>query len=306
MPKTGTTSMQNTFASSENRSKLEKKNFYYIKQNKPSLNKFFKSFMSNDNTKRKKCEEFILKELESVCTENTNPNIIMSSELLYHHYSSNHQVEGLIKFFSKQFDKIYCIVYLRSPVEWSTSFAQQLLKYGRRDWHQLSVQDINPAYRKRLTSYLEFVGLENMIFREFNTDILINNCPIDDFCKIVINQELPILKKLRKNESLSLEAAYFGNNIFRHNKSSEKNSMSTLIMNKLYSIEGRSFCLPARLEEEIKRHTIEDIEWLKKITKIEGLFENKQIKGKKPRDEKVDKLNQYLIDGIGSSSPESR
>lgn len=110
------------------------------------------------------------------------------------------------------------VAYLRSPLGWTTSMYQELLKSGH---HQFADQlllgsDVAPPatatmgcdYLPHIEKFESVFGKENLLVRSFRRQDLVDGCVVSDFCK-TMGIDFPKSRVQRTNESLSLETSRF-------------------------------------------------------------------------------------------------
>jgi hypothetical protein len=169
------------------------------------------------------------------------------------------------------FDRIRIVAYVRDPVTWANSRAQQYIKkqvVGLAELTDPRAVDrgdsaIVPAYR-HLERYVQVFGLENMIVRRFDRRDFPDGDLLQDFCAVIGRPRVAEgLLSRRSNPSLSAEAvllmdAY--NQVLRdRNESGRK---PTLMRRHLEMLPGSPFSLPRATLEAVLHATAADRAWL--------------------------------------------
>ena len=207
MPKTGSTSIQNTL-----HRKLVDKKFDYMKigTSSPNHSGTIISFCENklpqsqsrgltrdkiieiDKKNRKNFIEYII--------NNNSPVSIISGEEI--HQVSINGLEYLKNFLKKYFKQVVVVGYIRSPKSFMDSSLQQRVKGGLDTF---DVEILYPYYRRRFEKFDEAFGRENVKFWKFDPKSFPKGNIVLDFCQ-KLGIEMQAEQTVRVNESLSKEA----------------------------------------------------------------------------------------------------
>ena len=199
-------------------------------------------------------------------------------------------VEKLAAFLRPTIDQIKIVAYVREPISWATSRAQQNVKKQTTTLAELydptavaaSQSLFVPNYR-HLERYLSVFGLENVIVRALDRSTLVGGDLLRDFCTVIGRPEAADgLVSRRSNPALSAEAvllmdAY--NQLMVERGAAEKKKPTTM-KRYLEDLPGTPFALPRALLEEVAKATASDLAWLEEtfgiVLKLSPLPENDQ------------------------------
>ena len=216
MPKTGSTSIQWTFA---NRDQGHVRYFRWLRPAHNDLiillfdergERFLKYRLKNYGPKEKgysREELLLLREewLESFEQDLTQPGAdtcLLSAEAI-----SNGRLWSVLTplkaFLEKYSDDIQVIAYVRPPVSFMASAFQQRIKFG--DKKEFNPKEYWPRYRQRFERLDQVFGRENVTLRKFDRKTLKNGSVVDDLAEFA-GIPVPYNSSQSKNESLSLEA----------------------------------------------------------------------------------------------------
>jgi len=152
---------------------------------------------------RQKCLDYLSNSL----VETDHETVIFSSESLS--FLSTTECQTLYDLLTPFFSKIVVVCYVRHPLSYANSHAQQAIKGGMRTLRELNEAAIifhHSIYEK---SYYKVFGKDSIIAREFENNALLNGDIIDDFCSVVgiPSSVSTCISRVRVNESLSMEGA---------------------------------------------------------------------------------------------------
>ncbi|MEB3100931.1 hypothetical protein [Ferviditalea candida] len=214
MHKTGTTSLQKVFSSSQHL--LNQSNIYYADLDKFNIpNSFYVSFIDNptDHISFKnmeiydfnhaKAEQERLKILWAKEFDNINSGyyIISDEELSYLPLENVSKMRNYLK---KYFDDITVIMYAREPKSFIPSIINEHIKYGDSEIYLNRIT----YYIDRVEKYIEVFGRNNIIIRPFNESAFKNGNLFDDFFESLnINFNTNVLDTtIETNQSLGQTA----------------------------------------------------------------------------------------------------
>ena len=160
---------------------------------------------ANDNGENKdllklKLENAKLK-FENAILSPSHENLIVSAEAL-----CILAEDGVKKFFNFIHDlnrdiDIKVICYLREPKSFAASELQQRVKRHHSPKIFEVPDKINLHFVHGLKKFVPYVDSDSLIVREFNRDKLVNNCVVEDICKIM---NIKITNIHQTNESLNI------------------------------------------------------------------------------------------------------
>ncbi|WP_281662144.1 hypothetical protein [Halomonas sp. Alg239-R46] len=207
MPKTGTSSIQETFFAEKALNELA-----YADLGVANHGGLITSFFSDNpyawrghrvaGRKPKEVTQFnqqVSVKLQAVCSAQ-GQQIISGEDIWYMPESS---LIKLRDFFTPHFDRIDVIGYVRPPASFITSTFQQLLK--NHNLAHLEPGGYYPHYRNKFEKFDRVFGRDNVTLRVFAPEQLEGGDAVVDFCQL-LGEPIPSEKIQRVNESLSLEA----------------------------------------------------------------------------------------------------
>ena len=218
MPKTGSTSIQWTFA---NRDLGHVRYFRWLRPAHNDLiillfdergERFTRYRLKNYGPKEKgysREELLLLREewLESFEQDLTQPGAhtcLLSTEMI-----SNGRLWSVLTplkaFLEKYSDDIQVIAYVRPPVSFMASVFQQRVKGGKAGSGKFNPKGYWPRYRQCFEPLDQVFGRENVTLRKFDRKTLKNGSVVDDLAGFV-GIPVPHNSSQLENESLSLEA----------------------------------------------------------------------------------------------------
>lgn len=110
------------------------------------------------------------------------------------------QIKALKQLLDEYADRTVVLAYIREPVSFTASLIQQIVALGL-DSSNLAL----PKYREKFEKFLVLFGQENVVFRSFSTEALVDGSVVSDFCAQVGIPRDAIVEQ-RTNDRLSLEA----------------------------------------------------------------------------------------------------
>lgn len=169
-------------------------------------------------------------------------------------------------------DDVRVLVYLREPVSWAASQAQQHIKHGRVTLADLRREpgqshrrghSIVPAYRDMLEAWFALYGRERVEVRIFDRARFPAGDVVRDICQAIgapsLASELP---SLQVNESLSAEAVRLAEAYTELERAGAIEGGGRELLERLREVPGRRFKLPGDIAEAVLRATAEDRAWL--------------------------------------------
>jgi len=126
------------------------------------------------------------------------------------------ELESLINFIRQYQKNIYVVGYIRDPISFARSSFQQELKFGLAK----VPKKISQKFIKKCNNFINILGKENVLIKEFHKDKLKNNSVVDDFANI-FSLKVDQNKTYNNNSSLSADAIKI---LFKINKFLEINN----------------------------------------------------------------------------------
>jgi hypothetical protein len=168
--------------------------------------------------------------------------------------------------FSGSWKILYCV---RSPIDWSRSAAQELMKGGRTIGGM--VEDLPlPFYRGQIGTAIEVFGRESVHVYSYEEACDYPGGLLGHFLSLIGARNVPIPeseKQPEENQSMSQEAAMIldGLNSLRPLFDEEggigEGRTGQEIFN-LLKIVGQDFRLPSQIEERVRGAPADDVQWL--------------------------------------------
>ncbi|WP_022697305.1 hypothetical protein [Euryhalocaulis caribicus] len=203
---------------------------------------------------------------EAFLEKHRNGNVILSGEAISRLAAS--EVQALKAWFSKRFDQIDVIVYLRPPRSAIASMAQQRIKGGQpfsKIFEIFGRVNVLP-YREAIEPWLDCFGSKNLHVRTFARDKLVNGDVVEDFFAAIGLSEATreSLRIYRLNESLSLTGvkllSSMNEEFWRHD---HRFGLHPQLFKPLQDIAGPKFGLPDDfMDDQVAKHK-EDIDWVR-------------------------------------------
>lgn len=266
MPKTGTSSIQNTFAAAD------MDNVTYFRWPHPNHGSLVASICRDDShpyVGRFEPEELdrILEKalqdtVETASAAGADTTLISAERF----YNIRPQQLAMIKaYLDTAVSEYRIIMYLREPVSFIASAFQQNVKTVQS---RLNLTSTKPHYRKTIEMFDAAFGTDTMEFALFDRKSLFQGDVVQDFAQR-IGVEIAPEQIRHANESLSAEALaliyYLRQNAPELN--SDRPRLGRLVAN-LSSMKGRKFALDPALTDPIVEGLAEDLRWLETRTGI--------------------------------------
>ena len=224
-PKTGTTSIQSYLAIHEEHLRqdgyLVPKSSRYNRKNHTLLSNYClkKNHITQMNIRNgidsiERLERFradFYHDFREEIRQFEGSGVILSSEQCYENFLSIDDVKELKHLFEDLYDEIKIIVYIREQAEMLCSIYSTRMKGGKtytmlspRQFSRLGTFDFN----QRLMLWEEVFGIENIVLRIFDKEVLVENDVVSDFCK-AINIPRYAFAPIRLNLSLNAKQCEF-------------------------------------------------------------------------------------------------
>ncbi|MEJ1160411.1 hypothetical protein [Prosthecomicrobium sp. N25] len=273
MHKTGSTSIQD--ALEENRGLLRESGILFpdLGDNQSRvLNRAFGT--SEDAAQDTSRVNDIAERLVQQLKENPVDRLVISSEALFHYRARRR--DALKSVLDRITDDVRVIVYVREPIAWATSQAQQHLRHGRITLDELASQtatddgrrgrSVFPRYRAGIEAWMNAYGPGAMDIRPFGSEHFVGGTLMSDFCAALGAPELA--RKLpdeQRNPSVSYEAILLLDRLMARAGRRSLDDQPELT-SALARLPGSKFSLPLELQRRIVKDTAEDVRWLREIT----------------------------------------
>jgi hypothetical protein len=178
-------------------------------------------------------------------------------------------IKNLHSWLDERVDAYEIVAWLRHPVNWASSAAQQLLKSGQT-LEKMSANPMLPHYKQKLTRWGDEFGYDKISIVEFESaaaskagivgNMLMKLGLDEDFAMSVANSVQ------RQNESMSLEAALILSSLNRQRPLFVKGKLGRLRTGRelrcLNGIPGQKFVMGAEMAEKVRIASRPDVEWL--------------------------------------------
>ncbi|WP_138466921.1 hypothetical protein [Poseidonocella sp. HB161398] len=212
---------------------------------------------------QKKYRDNILRELE----QDNWDRVMVSAEGLSN--LSREELESLRVWFSDYVDEIDVLYYIREPVAYTTSVAQQLLK-GGDTLAQLYKKIQLPNFIGRIGNAIATFGVPNVRVRDFGAAVKVEGGLVADFClQMDMSEEAAatiLAASSFDNEALSMEGAEMLSSLNslrplfdETGRRPNRTGKETLAFEQL---GGNKFLLPLEVRREIHAGTREDVDWI--------------------------------------------
>lgn len=288
MPKTGTTTIQQTLA--KNSKKLRSEGYAYpskppfnhsynfspIFMNAPSRSIHFKR-LELETEKEIALEIKKLKDhWASLFRKNKDVNFIISAEGLTSY--NEEEAKKLHSFSSSFYEKVKVVVYVRNPISAIKSNWQQRIKStSPKDTMEDILKGVIAGYNyKFIDAWKNVFGNENLLIRPFERSSFYKNDLVKDFLHTIGNTSSEIQSDLESNASLGKNAAclLFHYNrrfpLFIKNKINKNRGLSdnlNLFYSILREIPDEPLNLDIKLNQTEATHLNNEIRYINKLIK---------------------------------------
>ncbi len=289
MPKTGSTSIQDTLYA--NREKLRANDIYYpdiFPQNHswsfgPIVlgHNDFNEYLIVNGIKKEKQKKLYARTLKkqwySEIKKCKNQVFIVSFEGMFLDPSTgagkDTRAYRTLKFFSRYFDQIKIVIYVRQPLDYFSSFVQQCLKnqYSSLDEIKKHIPEFD-LYSKQLNKIITHYGRENIIVRPFVPQRFHQGSLVADFLYTINpSRDFSFINEIRSNESLSDYNCKFLSEfikVYPRGKIPSVREMETghPIMNNILehvNIEGdQKFAIDLKIDEALAERINHEIDYI--------------------------------------------
>lgn len=171
---------------------------------------------------------------------------------------NEHACAEFIEYYSQYAKEIKVVVYARHPVSFAASWTQELIKNGRFDLKAMYGQAPTFRFSTMLPKWIDAVGKENVIIREFDRQSLVNGDVLVDFCHTVGIDPVVDSGGVQTNESLSMPGVLIADYLGRHYSTREVINMKPI----LARIRGPKFALPPHAVDAVKKKSLKDLDYL--------------------------------------------
>jgi len=209
-PKTGSTAIQ-SYLHRHSARLLRQGVLYHANRLQKNHNSLLYLAGKNDQTPKNACTGVLqevfatVRRIRRLCERERPRHLLLSSELFFK--LTPYEMNAILERFEVPYEAVQAVVYLRSPVSYYTSMAQERAKYG--------LQLIAPhIYRRnildRLEQWREYVGRENLTLLPFEPQNMTNGCIVSDFTdrlKAMTGADILPRAPFASNPSLSAEQA---------------------------------------------------------------------------------------------------
>ncbi|WP_157962017.1 hypothetical protein [Acuticoccus kandeliae] len=261
--KTGTTSIQATFAKSRDALSLTGLNYprnylqkYYSIRDKSAHHYIAQSISSGE----------LKLHIDAIGQHTDVQEVLLSSERF--DYVSRANIGLLPEALSPVFSSVSVIIYVREPVSLATSRGQQRLKRGIGTYADVCAHPPFYDYKETIEKWVDLFGKDNVKVRVFAKDMLVGGDVVDDLLHQT-GRDASTLELHRKwrNTGISLQAALAISARKRENPEFEP----VRDARELLEIPGDPFTLPPDAQERIRRRARPGLLWLREHYGIDFL-----------------------------------
>lgn len=173
---------------------------------------------------------------------------------------------------ASEFDRVRIVAYVRDPISWASSRAQQAVKTGRSTEAEL-IEDVDRRGRDALIvagygalrSYVAVFGREAVICRPFDRSAFTGGDLISDFLATIGRPDLAGRVQSRvSNPSLSQEAVQLLG-AFQARRDRENvfaPAVAERLRRRLAAVPGQSYVLPPAVLQKVYECARDDVDWL--------------------------------------------
>ena len=199
--------------------------------------------------------------------ESAPSHLILSAELLCDFRAE--EIDRLFDFLGNDFDEIRVIAFLRDPLSWINSAAQQDLKWAGHTLDNVISDPRKPDHETWLRPFINRVGEKNVILKPFRKGDRDFNL-IGEFCAGIgiRNYSEIVIPSDRKNESVSVTSAFLLSKIneiqppfvdFKHNPFRAFRLVADL------QFPGQKFSLPQSTLEALGEKISIEAKWINEM-----------------------------------------
>ncbi|MEM0905894.1 MAG: hypothetical protein AAGJ94_00930 [Pseudomonadota bacterium] len=255
-PKTGTTSIQQTFR--HNAARLADEDLFYFSgygTHHPVAWTFHKTPKPSHNSKlaQRVYRDFVSAARASRCSTG-----FLSSETLVR--LKPDEIANLLNAMKPLAQTIKVLLYVRHPVGFAISSAAQAVRMGQA----LSHVDVHPrkiTLRHMVTKWRDAIGAENLIIRPFDREQLLNGDVVDDVLEQVDRLTVAgALERYRENEGLSVLGVHLLDAL---NRRSPTGKLPVGWIQRINGIGGPRYRPPLEALLSIEERTRKDLEFLR-------------------------------------------
>jgi hypothetical protein len=176
-------------------------------------------------------------------------------------------VTRLREFLHKFVADVVVVCFVRSPVRFAISYAQEIVLGGKLIEESIRYPHL-PNYRDKLTRFIDAFGIENLRVINFDATCAQQRSLVTSFLEAIGEQrgDYPFLEDQRVNAALSLEAVLIFDAInrrypvFLHGKRNAQRA--NLPRSWFESIGHRPFSLPLEWQKRVRQLCSADVRWL--------------------------------------------
>ena len=162
------------------------------------------------------------------------------------------------------------IAYVREPYSYVTSTFQTSMRNGKT-YEALLAQPPRPHYRRRLSRFIDAFGRDQVDIRIFDQKRFVGGSLVADFLDALEAPPSLVndLKIRRRNEALSLEAAWLLNEVNKrfpddpHTRLSPGRAVG--LQQVLSAVTGQKFVLPPEVYAAVAPDVAKDMQWLHQL-----------------------------------------
>jgi len=269
MHKTGSTAIQNTLSA------YQPSGYVYPKLDGPNLSRaiamlfgeqgdcryIFKNLGLTGKKFLQKREELSIRLADFI--ENNSVNMLISAEEISSPGFGAKSAESLANYLGKYFDEVSVYAYVRPPFSFASSAVQEQVK---KTLINLDDNDYWPRYRDRFEKLDKIFGFNNVHFRVFDKNSLVDADIVSDFLTW-IGEQLPTRGISAVNKSLSLEAVAY---LYYHHKhgygrrlgTHDQNALHDRLVRRLSEFGSLKFSYSVKdADQWVKLHAA-DLSWM--------------------------------------------
>jgi hypothetical protein len=300
MPKAGSTSIQTAFADGQEHLAGHGVGYFDLGKNHSSLlialfrgekpkkvPKFFRKMLDRKSRRTGLDKAALVRAFDNALSANCMPKLVMSAEMLF--LFKRKHVGAMKEHLSRFFDEIRILAYVRDPISWASSRAQQEIlrtkNHRRKTLDEICALEaiaagespIVPHYRAGLEPYIEAFGRGAVDIRLFDRNHFMNGDLIADFCVAIGEPSLASsLTSAVQKLSLSYEAVLLLDQykkLLAARDDQDLPSKAVTFYKRMMGLEGTRFALPQEILERVRAAVADDVVWLRQTMNSE-VFED--------------------------------
>lgn len=189
---------------------------------------------------------------------------VVSGEAMYHLSAAG--MENLRDFLSRYFEKIELVGFVRSPLSFAQSYAQEALKTRTTLDELVKSSPPAPKYAERFGKFGEALGWDGARFVTFDREKFPSRSAVKQFLRMISAPEaeelLDRVSVETMNQSMSLQAAKMLSLVNPMVRDMRFDDYKRRILKPIMGLPGDKFTISAEIAERVLSEAKSDLDWL--------------------------------------------